>query len=438
MYPYGQYYGGQPQYGQMGYQYSAPYGYPAQPQYPQYDYSQQNQYQMYQQPQQMGYAPPNQSQQMGYPQPNQSQQTGYQQQMNYQQQNQALQMNYQQQSQSQSSNQVPQLNYPQLNYPQLDPLPQANSTQPSAPSAPTLNYPSLDEIMMNYQPPANPIYPQIQTPYMYHQIQSIPLKEVRKHKTIESALSQLNELATNLDSYDPKNVRQMNNACLICVNTYNKPNLQLGVGPINDSIITASFHRYMGYEVYYLHNTKPNTFMNFLKQFLRLTICNLTVYYTGHGSNIKDTNGDEDDGYDEVMVFDDGYIVDDDLAICLKENCNGAARIILLTDCCHSGTIWDIPENIRNAIAFPPNIIAISSAADNQTSKQATINEIEQGLFTHHFWKFLKENPRLTSNEMEVKINDKLHKYNQKYCATPTRAGLTNTPIFPLLQEVMQ
>ena len=273
---------------------------------------------------------------------------------------------------------------------------------------------------------------------MYHNIQSIPLKEVRKHKSIESALSQLNELATNLSKYDPQNVRQMTNACLICVNTYTKPKLKLGVGPMNDSIITASFHRYMGYEVYYLHNTKPDTFMAFLKQFLRYTTENLTVYYTGHGSNIPDTNGDEDDGLDEIMVFDDGYIVDDDLAICLKENCNGASRIILMSDCCHSGTIWDIPENLSKAASFPPNVMSISSSQDDQTSKQANINEVEHGLFTFYFWKFLKENPRMTSQQMEAKVNEKLAKYHQRYCATPTRPGMLNTPIFPLLQAVTQ
>ncbi|KAK0213423.1 caspase domain-containing protein [Desarmillaria ectypa] len=40
----------------------------------------------------------------------------------------------------------------------------------------------------------------------------------------------------------------------------------------------------------------------------------LVFHYSGHGGQILDTNGDEDDGYDEVIYpVDGGYILDDDM-----------------------------------------------------------------------------------------------------------------------------
>ena len=111
--------------------------------------------------------------------------------------------------------------------------------------------------------------------------------------------------------------------------------------------------------------------MDYLKMFLKMTSENLTVYYTGHGTQVRDRSGDEADGYDEAMVFEDTYVLDDDLAAAVKKNCNGTCRVLLLNDCCRSGTIWDIPEDISRAErTFPPNVMSISSSKDSQTSKQ--------------------------------------------------------------------
>ena len=44
----------------------------------------------------------------------------------------------------------------------------------------------------------------------------------------------------------------------------------------------------------------------------------LIVGYSGHGSRIKDTNGDEPDGYDETLYVIDGHILDDKIADALN------------------------------------------------------------------------------------------------------------------------
>ena len=73
------------------------------------------------------------------------------------------------------------------------------------------------------------------------------------------------------------------------------------------------------------------------------------VYYSGHGSRVADNNGDEDDGYDEVLTmydvktsgngdtkFLDGILVDDDLNSFLNKI--PSSNLYVMIDACHSGT----------------------------------------------------------------------------------------------------
>lgn len=62
--------------------------------------------------------------------------------------------------------------------------------------------------------------------------------------------------------------------------------------------------------------------------------------FSGHGSQIKDYNGDEADGMDETILPVDyktaGHIVDDDLYAIVRRITRGA-RLTVLLDACHSG-----------------------------------------------------------------------------------------------------
>lgn len=60
--------------------------------------------------------------------------------------------------------------------------------------------------------------------------------------------------------------------------------------------------------------------------------------YSGHGGQVKDTNGDEPDGEDETWVLYDGELVDDQLHQ-LYTQFRGGVRIFVLSDSCHSGTV---------------------------------------------------------------------------------------------------
>lgn len=76
----------------------------------------------------------------------------------------------------------------------------------------------------------------------------------------------------------------------------------------------------------------------------------VVVYYSGHGSQVPDEEGDEEDGYDETIVPCDGGpdrsrraevrdITDDELSRLLEEVAERTHNINLFFDSCHSGTI---------------------------------------------------------------------------------------------------
>lgn len=71
------------------------------------------------------------------------------------------------------------------------------------------------------------------------------------------------------------------------------------------------------------------------------------VHYSGHGGRVRDYSGDEDDGYDETLIPVDfkkaGQIVDDDILKILVKPMRAGVNVTVLMDCCHSGTVLDLP-----------------------------------------------------------------------------------------------
>lgn len=70
-------------------------------------------------------------------------------------------------------------------------------------------------------------------------------------------------------------------------------------------------------------------------------------YFSGHGSQKPDTNGDEADGMDETLCTYASEITDDQLAKRWKRFAAGV-RIVMLSDCCHSGTNSDLKRKPIN------------------------------------------------------------------------------------------
>lgn len=149
----------------------------------------------------------------------------------------------------------------------------------------------------------------------------------------------------------------------------------------------------------------------------------IVFYYSGHGSYVKDTSGDEVDGKDEVLVPLDyeteGYISDDMLFDYLLKPLQAGVRVFLMTDCCHSGTLFDLKYNLNSMASHKtkekptsynptqwldrymlyqdntklrPNcdVVLLSGCMDHQYSNDAFLNKSFQGALTYCFLETLK------------------------------------------------
>ena len=186
-------------------------------------------------------------------------------------------------------------------------------------------------------------------------------------------------------------------AILVGINYYNTPN-QLN-GCIDDIInMRNMFIDAYGYNpanIKILHDsTDPKviksdglpTGANILNSFYALAMQSggmeeVWFHYSGHGAQIRDTNGDEKSGLDDVIVpvdfMTNGFIVDDDIYRLVQLI---KCRAIMLFDSCHSGTVCDLPwqfeckpvnylrTRVYNKNLANPNVFMFSGCKDNQTS----------------------------------------------------------------------
>ena len=146
------------------------------------------------------------------------------------------------------------------------------------------------------------------------------------------------------------------------------------------------------------------------------------IFYSGHGSYTLDTNKDELDGYDELLVpLDFNYIKDDELKSLITTYGKQDTNIVVLFDCCNSGTSLDlryqileklnyddITENTKNS-ETACNILYISGCKDDQVSLETTINNNVQGLMTWAFLDIMTTNKnKLSWRQLIKKMREKL------------------------------
>lgn len=96
----------------------------------------------------------------------------------------------------------------------------------------------------------------------------------------------------------------------------------------------------------------------------------LFIYFLGHGDYQDDQDGDEADGQDEVLclVGEDpsqwDYMSDDEWSELITSSVPAETRILIVTDCCHSGSMADMARPCWKG----REVINITGCADDQTS----------------------------------------------------------------------
>lgn len=160
-------------------------------------------------------------------------------------------------------------------------------------------------------------------------------------------------------------------------------------------------------------------------------------HYSGHGTQIRDTNQDEADGLDEVLVPIDfqrsGFITDDEIFNIVK-NANAKCKVVLVFDSCHSGSVCDLQwgyqyqngslmkSMVTNKIITNPNIFCFSGCKDNQTSADAYSREKQMGVgaFTDTLIQCLRNN----------RMNVDILKLYSDICISIKQSGFTQSPSF--------
>jgi hypothetical protein len=86
----------------------------------------------------------------------------------------------------------------------------------------------------------------------------------------------------------------------------------------------------------------------------------LLLTYSGHGGQIPDVTGEEDDKLDETWCLYDGELIDDEVFLALSRF-EAGVRILVFSDSCHSGTvtrarITDGPQSAGRSKMMPPAV----------------------------------------------------------------------------------
>lgn len=111
------------------------------------------------------------------------------------------------------------------------------------------------------------------------------------------------------------------------------------------------------------------------------------INYSGHGGQLPDINGDEEDHKDETWCLYDKQLVDDELFLLLT-TFRSDVRIIVISDSCHSGTM--IKE------VFKPRAPIIPSNPEQDFNIKAMPLEIElKVLENNSLYKGIKDTLRL-------------------------------------------
>lgn len=208
----------------------------------------------------------------------------------------------------------------------------------------------------------------------------------------------------------------MKKALLIGIN-YNGSESQLS-GCINDVHNVQKLLLDKGYEPENITmltdetEVKPTRY-NILGELLKLILSGskqMYFHYSGHGSYVRDLDGDEADWRDETLVpvdyKENGLIIDDEIRGILQ--CiNYGQSMFCVIDACHSGTSMDLRYNLYERISSGSMVmmrdrltdrknkqlrgrcIMLSGCMDSQTSADAYIasSSTFQGALTFSFLK---------------------------------------------------
>lgn len=155
----------------------------------------------------------------------------------------------------------------------------------------------------------------------------------------------------------------------------------------------------------------------------------LFLHYSGHGTQTRDTNGDETDLMDDAIMPQDfmknGIITDDAIFSNMIQKVPKGVTLCAFFDCCHSGSLFDLEWNFKtidtsstkagfkvwkeNINSTNGTVFMYSGCYDEQSSADTFIANKNQGAFTFCLLDILAQhNKRLRNCELLKEVNSSL------------------------------
>jgi hypothetical protein len=251
------------------------------------------------------------------------------------------------------------------------------------------------------------------------------------NNNLNSLKTVFNKSILSINTYVPKSIiiNKNKNALLIGINYTGTQNELYGcindVNSIKDRIILNGFNNIT---VMTDLTSKKATRDNILNEFKNLLVNSqegdlLFLLYSGHGSYDIDRNGDENTGYDQLIVpCDFNTILDDELKSIIQKNLKPNVTLFAMFDSCFSGSVLDLryqymdslnydkfTENVKE-LETKGDVFMISGCNDYQTSADAFINNKANGAMTWSLLEALKEKPNCNWRELVKSMRDLLKK----------------------------
>lgn len=174
--------------------------------------------------------------------------------------------------------------------------------------------------------------------------------------------------------------------------------------------------------------------------------------YSGHGTSVPDTNGDEPDGRDEAICLYDGNLIDDKIREIISKVKDGV-KFTIISDSCHSGSVTRLqlkkgkagkkgykkarympPKDIKEAMLISRlplkgkvfttedmKEILIAGCQSSEYSYDAYINNRYNGAMTYHAINVIKQNPTATYEEFYTELRKRLP--SDEYQQSPQLEG---------------
>ena len=205
--------------------------------------------------------------------------------------------------------------------------------------------------------------------------------------------------------------------CLILINNYEHDKHDPKIGPMNDGYLIGLNHHRLGYKIFYLYNCNCNQYPQFLEFFLKYTLEQLTVFYSGRNTIASGTPGIE---------FKDNSISCSEFGKIIDDNYNGRCKVVFISDSTSGGSFFDLNPVANNS--KPSNIISLS--AGKCTDPDSKEGRRSHGIFTYYLCKILNECPNITPQRLAERMNPSLKRFNETFICEVTDHNSENQPIF--------